>query len=63
MKTRKFSKEWFENKLLQAYKSQDGRGYRLNPTKGWKPDIRSQHKKMQRINDLLKLAKEKNIKL
>lgn len=63
MKIKKFSKEWFENKLKQYESMQDGRGKRLNPTKGWKSDIRGRSKKEQRIESLYKLAKEKEIKL
>lgn len=63
MKIKKFSKEWFENKLKQYKSMQDGRGKRLNSTRGWKPDLRGKSKKGQRIESLYKLAKEKNIKL
>lgn len=63
MKIKKFSKKWFENKLKQYKSMQDGRGKRLNPTKGWKSDIRGRSKKEQRIESLYKLAKEKEIKL
>lgn len=62
MKIKKFSKEWLENKLKQYKNMQDGRGKRLNPTKGWKPDLRGKNKKAQRIESLYKLAKEKNIR-
>ena len=60
---KKFSKEWFENKLKQYENMQDGRGKRLNLTKGWKPNLRGKSKRNQRIESLYKLAKEKNIKL
>ena len=62
MEIKKFSKEWFENKLKQYESMQYGRGKRLNPTKGWKPDLRGKSKKEQRIESLYKLAKEKNVK-
>lgn len=60
---KRFSKEWFENKLKQYLNMQEGRGKRLNPTKGYIPDLRGKSKKEQRIESLYKLAKEKNIKL
>lgn len=63
MKVKKFSKEWFENKLLQAEKMIGGRGKRLTSTKGYKPNIRYQNNKFQRINDIKKLAKDKGIKI
>lgn len=62
MEIKKFSKEWFENKLKQYESMQYGRGKRLNPTKGWKPDLRGKSKKEQRIESLYKLAKGKNVK-
>ena len=62
MKIKKFSKEWFGNKLKQYENMLDGRGKRLNPTKGWKSDIKGRSKKEQRIESLYKLAKEKNVK-
>lgn len=60
---KKFSKEWFKNKLKQYVSMQPSRGKRINPTKGWKPDLRNKSKKDQRIESLYKLAKEKDIKL
>mgnify|MGYP004521343433 CR=1 FL=1 len=62
MKIKKFSKEWFGNKLKQYENMLDGRGKRLNLTKGWKPDLRGKSKKEQRIESLYKLAKEKSVK-
>lgn len=60
---KKFSKEWFENKLVQAQKMSTGKGRRLTATKGYVPDLRSQDKRQQRIEDIKRLAKEKKIRL
>lgn len=60
---KKFSKEWFENKLVQAKKMSTGKGRRLTATKGYSPDLRSQDKRQQRIEDIKRLAKEKKIRL
>ena len=60
---KKFSKEWFENKLKQAEGMSRGKGKRLTATKGYVPDLRSQDKRQQRIDDIRKLAKEHKIKL
>ena len=60
---KKFSKEWFENKLLQAENMTGGRGKRLHPTKGYRPDMKSDDNKQQRIESIKNLAKEKGIKL
>ena len=63
MKVKKFSKEWFENKLKQYKNMPHSYGNKLTPTKGWRTDLRSQNKKYQRIESLYKLAKEKKIKI
>ena len=63
MKCKKFSKEWFENKLTQYENNLSGHGKKLTPTKGFKPDLRSKDKKEQRIESLFKLAKEKKVRI
>ncbi len=59
---KKFSKEWFQNKLKQ-YQSMSGYPTKLTATKGYKPNLRRQSKKEQRIESLHKLANEKGVKL
>lgn len=66
MNLKKFSKEWFENKLKQYKNMQDGTFKYLTNTKGFKPissDDKKYSKKEQRIKSLINLAKEKNIEL
>lgn len=63
MKCKKFSKEWFENKLIQYRKMQPGYKFKLTHTKGYKPDITSESIRDQKIKSLYKLAKEKHIDL
>lgn len=66
MKAKKFSKEWFESKLIQLKKMQDGTFKRLTATKGYKPinsNDKRHSKKQQRIESLKRLAKDKGIKL
>ena len=60
---KKFSKEWFENKLKQYKSMQKGSPMRLTATKGYKPITTTKSKQEQRIESLVKLAKEKHIKL
>lgn len=63
MKAKKFSKEWFENKLEQYRKMPNAYPKKLTATKGYKPDLSKLSKREQRINSLYELAKEKDIKL
>ena len=63
MKVKKFSKEWFENKLKQAEGMLGGKGRRIHPTKGYRPDLQSQNKREQRIEDIHRLAKQHGVKL
>ncbi len=59
---KKFSKEWFQNKLKQ-YRGMSGYPMKLTATKGYKPNLRRQSKREQRIESLYKLAKEKGVRL
>lgn len=64
MKMKKFSKEWFDNKLKQYKNMQDGTMKHLTSTKGYKPinsSDKKYSKKYQRIVCLQRLAKEKGI--
>jgi len=61
IKPNKFSKKWFQHKLLIVRTMQTGYSKVLTATKGFKPN--GQNKKMQRIRSLIDLAKEKQIKL
>ena len=63
MKVKKFSKEWFENKLTQIIKNQSRTPMKLTATKGYKPDLKKSTVKEQQIKSILNLAKEKGIKL
>ena len=58
---KKFSKEWFENKMLQYKNMMPGYSKVLTATKGFKAN--GQNKKQQRIDSLLKLANEKGVKI
>lgn len=60
---KKFSKEWFENKLTQYKKMQNGYPKKLTSTKGYKPNLNVVSKRTQRIESLYDLAKEKGVKL
>ncbi len=60
---KKFSKEWFQNKLKQYKNMADGYPKKLTATKGFKPNLQRQSKREQRIESLYKLAKEKGVKL
>lgn len=59
---KKFSKEWFENKLTRINKQINGYGKKRTATKGFKPDLNIS-KKEQRLKALYDLAKEKGISL
>lgn len=60
---KKFSKDWFENKLTQYKKMTNGYPKQLTATKGYKPNLNVISKRTQRINSLYELAKEKGVKL
>ena len=60
---KKFSKEWFQNKLKQYKNMAPGYPTKLTATRGYKPNLWIKNKRSQRIEALYKLAKEKGIKL
>lgn len=60
---KRFSKEWFLNKLKQYRKMTPGYPKKLTSTKGYKPNVNRKSTKEQRIESLYKLAKEKGVKL
>ncbi len=60
---KKFSEEWFQNKLKQYKNMTPGYPKKLTATKGYKPNLRRKDTREQRVESLYRLAEEKGIKL
>ena len=60
---KRFSEEWFKNKMKQYKNMMPSYPTKLTATKGYKADLRKKDKREQRIESLYKLAEEKRVKL